>query len=146
LRSASTAAQDVPEETFEDLGHGADVHAVEATRRAPAPTERGVAETIVAGPLVHVAQDRVRLGGDLEPLLGFWVVRVSVGVELDRLLLVGGLDLLRGRRPLDLEDDVIVGLVHAHAGECTIEEVAAQRILTLKFILFALSDSRGCAP
>ena len=77
-----------------------------------AVADAGVAEAIVAGALVAVAEDGVGLGRFLELLLGLLVALVAIGVELQRQLAVRALDLLVGCRAGDLEDLVVVALAH----------------------------------
>ena len=57
-----------------------------------------VAEAVVAGALLRVGEDLVRLGGLLEALLGGLVARVLVRVELVGELAVGALQLLGSSR------------------------------------------------
>src|SRR6185503_17418408 len=95
VAEAEEVAQDVPE-VREDRG-------IEAGRSA----EPGVAVGIVALPLLGVAEDAVRLRGLLEPVLGFLVAGVPVGMVLERQLPVGRLDLGIRRVPRHPEDLVI---------------------------------------
>jgi len=79
----------------------------------------GVPEPVVARALVLVVEDLVGLRGLLELLLGLGISRIAVGVELQRLLPVGLLDLVGGRGLLDAEDLVVVAL-HAGSARATI--------------------------
>ena len=76
--------------------------------------ERGVAEAIVGRALVGIHQDVVGFAELFEFLLGVRVVRVFVGVKLDRELAVGALHFLFGRGPRDGQDFVIIALFGRH--------------------------------
>jgi len=81
--------------------------------------EPGVTEAVVHVPLVGVDQNRVRLGSFLEPLFGFFVARIAVGMEFQRELPVRALDLLFRRRPGDAQDLVVVTFAHARVATFT---------------------------
>jgi hypothetical protein len=93
---AEKVAQDVPE-VREDRG-------IEAGRSA----EPGVAVGVVTLPLLGVAEDAVRLRRLLEPVLGFLVAGVPVGMVLEGQLPVGRLDLGVRRVPRHAKDLVVV--------------------------------------
>ena len=71
-----------------------------------------MAESVVEAALFGIGEDRVRLGGLLELLLGRGVVRIAVRMELHRQLPVGALDLAVGRGARDAEDLVVIALAH----------------------------------
>jgi len=83
---------------------------VEALTAVSARAESGVAELVVLGALLFVAEDVVGLGRLLEARLGLRVAVVAVRVVLERLLPVGLLDLCAARAALDPEDLVVVAL------------------------------------
>ena len=98
LRAGAASAAAEPEdvaEAAEDVFEAAELRRIEPLR---AVADAGVAEAIVAGALVAVAQDRVGLGRFLELLFGRLVALVAIGVELQRELAIRALDLLIGRR------------------------------------------------
>ena len=112
LRAGAAAAAAEPEnvaEAAEDVFEAAELRRIEALRAA---ADAGVAEAIVAGALVAVAEDRVGLGRFLELLFGRLVALVAIGVELQRELAIRALDLLIGGGAGDLEDLVVIALAH----------------------------------
>ena len=60
---------------------------------APGRAAGPVAEAVVGGALLRIAEDAVRFGGFLEFVLGLGVVRVPVRMVLQRQLPVSALDL-----------------------------------------------------
>jgi hypothetical protein len=68
----------------------------------------GMAELIVASPLLLIREDFVGFGGLLELLDGVGVARIAVGVILDRQLAIGRSDLLARSVALHSQDFVIV--------------------------------------
>ena len=68
----------------------------------------GVAELVVAGPLLAVGEDLVGLGRLLELLDGLGVAGVAVGVVLDRQLAIRRRDLLVGSVALHAQDFVVI--------------------------------------
>ncbi len=82
----------------------------------PAPpgpaVHAGVSEAIVDAALVAVGQNRVGLGRLLEAFFGLVIVRIAIGMVLQRELAVRALDLLVRRLTLDAEDFVVVALGH----------------------------------
>ena len=74
--------------------------------------DAGVAEAIVGRPLVGVRDDRVRLGRELELLLGGRVSGIAVRMVLERQLAIGALDGSVAGIPPDAEDLVVVPLAH----------------------------------
>ena len=79
----------------------------------PAAVHAGVSEAVVEAALVAIGKDRVGLGGFLEAFLGLAIVRVAIGMVLQRELAIRALDLLIGRFALDAQDFVVVPLAHA---------------------------------
>ena len=75
-----------------------------ASRTAPTrPLEGIVPDPVVQLPLLVVRQYLVRLGGLLEPTLGFFIPRISIGMVGRRSLAVSALDLVGVRRLRDTE-------------------------------------------
>src|SRR5439155_14859443 len=66
------------------------------------------AEAVEVRALVGVGQDRVRLVHLFEPLLGFFVAAIAVGVVLHRELAIGLLELGLAGGARDAEDLVVV--------------------------------------
>jgi hypothetical protein len=62
-----------------------------------------VPDPVVQLPLLVVRQYLVRLGGLLEPTLGFFIPRISIGMVGRRSLAVSALDLVGVRRLRDTE-------------------------------------------
>ena len=115
LGPASPLAEHVAEEAAaEDVGEGGhDVLGV-AEVVHPRAFEPGVAVAIVAGALLLVGEDLVRLGGLLELLLRRGVARVLVRVELQGHLPITLLDFLDRGLALDGQDLVIIALGRRH--------------------------------
>ena len=97
------------EERVEDVADAAEAGEGITTARLPGAADAGVAEPVVASPLLRVAQDLPRLGDLLEVVLGVGVVGVGVGVQLPRLGPVGPLDVVLGGVARDAEELVEVG-------------------------------------
>ena len=99
-RAAPTAAAErvlAAEEGVEEVVEAAAGEDVVHARPAGGTGDPGLAEAVVAGPLVVVGQHLVGPGDLLEPLAGARV-GVRVGVQLARLLAVGPLDLVAPTR------------------------------------------------
>jgi hypothetical protein len=109
-------AEDVAKAT-EDVFEAAERVGIESAGRRAA--EPGVTEAVVHMPLVGVDQNRVRLGSFLEPLFGFFVARIAVGMEFQRELPVRALDLLFRRRLGDAQDLVVIAFAHARLATFT---------------------------
>src|SRR5579863_3354101 len=71
-----------------------------------------MAETVVAHPLLGIAEHLVSFGGFLEPFLGLLVAGVAVWVILHRQLAVSRFQILRGHGALNAENLVVVPLAH----------------------------------
>ena len=85
-------AEDLAEDVTEDV---VDIAGETRLERAGAePTGRLVTEAVVAGALLRVAEDFVRLGSFLEPVLGSLVAGILVGMVLNRELAEGALQFL----------------------------------------------------
>ena len=67
-----------------------------------------MAEAVVGGPLLRIAQDRVGLVQFLEPGLGLGIAGIAVGVVLHGELAEGDLQLSLGAGPFHRQDFVIV--------------------------------------
>ena len=103
--SRPTPAAPAGEEVLEDvLEEGSESRVAEAGPRA---RPRG-SEPVEVSALVGIGQDGVRLVDLFEPLLGFLVAAVAVGMELHRELAISLLDLGLAGGARDAEDLVIV--------------------------------------
>jgi hypothetical protein len=109
-------SEDVAQAAEDVLEAGEDGR-VEAGRRGAA--KPGVPEAIVHVPLVAVGEHGIRLGRFLEALFRRLVPGVPVGMELQRQFAVRALDLLFGRRALDLEHFVIIAFAHGRLATFT---------------------------
>ena len=113
--AASPSAEDVAEservaESGKDVGEIGKDRRIESRAAA---IHAGVPEPVVEASLVAIGKDRVGLGGFLEPFLGLAIVRVAIGVVLQRELAIRAFDLLVGCFALDAQHFVIVPLAHA---------------------------------
>jgi len=70
--------------------------------------EGGVAEAVVSGALLLVAEDGVSLAALFEALFAFFVAGIAVGVILQRQLAIGALDFGIRRAAADSENFVII--------------------------------------
>jgi hypothetical protein len=78
--------------------------------------DSGVPEAIVQGALFLIRQNGVGLAALFEPLLRFRIVRITVGMVLQRQPPVGALDFLIAGRPGYAEDFVILAFVIGRQG------------------------------
>ena len=76
-----------------------------------------MAEAIVGGALLRVAQDAVRFGGFLEFFLGLVIAGIAIGMVLQRQLAVGGLERRLVAIAGDAENFVIIAFGHVHVAE-----------------------------
>src|SRR5690606_13174415 len=140
-RPAAEAAE--AEEVTEDVGEVGEDVGVEAARTGALARHPRVAEAVVAGALLGIAEHGVGLGRFLEALLGFGVARVAVGVVLQRQLAVGALDVLLGRSARNAQDLVVIahrlGLGHA-------DERRAEQALTDAVAAPDLADHLAVGP
>src|SRR5438093_2241244 len=97
--AARAATEEVVEDILEEAAEAAGVEADATGYRA---------EPVVLRSLVGIRQDRVRLAGLLEAVLGVLVPRIAVGMVLHRQLTGGLLDLGGARRARDAADLVVV--------------------------------------
>ena len=67
-----------------------------------------MAETIIGGSLVGIRQNAVSFAALFEPLFGIGIIRVTVGMKLQRQLAVGALDLLLGGPAGNPEDLIVI--------------------------------------
>ena len=72
-----------------------------------------MAEAVIGGAFLGVAQDAIRFGGFLEFLFGFVVARIAVGMKFQRELAVGAFEDRFVAVAADAEDFVIVAFGHA---------------------------------
>jgi hypothetical protein len=98
-----------PEEVRQDVAEAADVEVAEAAGRAAGAAE-DAATAVVLLALLRVAQDVVRLGDLLEPLLRRLVARVVVRVVLLGQAVIRLLDLGDARLSVDAEH--FIGVAH----------------------------------
>ena len=84
---------------------------------AAALGKSGVAITIVGRPFLFVHEDVIGFTELFEFLFGVRVFGILVGVEFDRKLAVGALDLVAASIPFDAQDFVVIALSR-HYAEC----------------------------
>ena len=118
LRPAATpaSAEDVakPErvpESREDIGEVGEDRRVESLC-AGTTIYASVSKAVVQTALLAIGEDGVRLGRFLEAFLGLAVVRIPVGMVLQRELSILALDLLVRRLALDAKDLLVIALTH----------------------------------
>ncbi len=80
-----------------------------------------MAEAIVGGALLRVAQDAIGLGGFLEFLFGVVVAGIAIGMKFERQLAVGGLKHRLLAVASDAENFVIIALSYAHCSSTYLE-------------------------
>jgi len=92
---AAAAAAAHTEQIIEDVGEGGGEIGAKTVRRthAVALLERGMAKTVIGRALAGIFEDLVGLVDFLEPVFGFGIARVAIGMVLHRMLAKGGLDL-----------------------------------------------------
>ena len=94
-----------------------------------------MAEAVVGGALLRIAQDAISFGGFLEFLLGRGIVRIAVGMIALGELAVSALDLLIAGFPADTQYFVIISLrhgVHCDYGLTATLTMAGRRSFPLK--------------
>ena len=115
--ATATAAARHAEHLTEDVAKGVEdlFDVVEMVREL---LRAGVAELIVAGPLLAVGEDLVGLGCFLELLDGLGVAGIAVGVKLDRQLAISRGDFPVGSVALQTQDFVVIafGSHRGHGG------------------------------
>ena len=77
-----------------------------------------MAEAVVGGALLRIAQDAIGLGGFLEFFLGVVIAGIAVGMMLQGELAVGRLEHRLVAVPGYTEDFIIVSFGHAHFLTC----------------------------
>ena len=92
--ASERAATAATEERVEQVAEAAAGEHVAEVRTAGSRSHAGLAEAVVPGPRVGIAEHLVRLRDLLETLLGGRVAGVGVGVQLARLLAIRLLDLV----------------------------------------------------
>ena len=126
VAEAEEIAQDVAE-----IGEG---FGVEAGRTAGA-LHAGMAEAIVSGALLRIAQDAIGFAGFLEFFFGGGIVRIAVGMVALGEFAVSALDLLIAGFLADTEYFVIISLrhgIHCGYGLTATLTIAGLRSLPLK--------------
>ena len=109
-RAASRAAE--AEEVAEDVGEIGEAFGTRPLRRAG---DAGMAEVIVPGALVRVAEHAVGFGGFLERGFRRMVAGIAIGMMFERELAIGALEIRVARVAVDTEDLVVVAPAHALA-------------------------------
>ena len=127
--AAPAAAEHVAEaervaETREDVGEVGENRRVEAGAAPTRRSRRRDRSGRTAPRFSAIGEHRVRFGRFLEALLGVAIVRVAIGVVLQRELAIRALDLLVRRLALDAQYLVVVAL--AHAGPCPLAHCTIQ--------------------
>ncbi len=110
VAAATASTKDVAEDVAKDVGETAAATTKAATGLA---IDTGVAELVVCRTLGGIRQDFVSFARLLELVLGFLIVRVTVGVILHRELTISPFDFLLVRVPGYPENFVIIALGHA---------------------------------
>lgn len=100
-RSSLASAENVVEHREDVI----DIHSIEVMSGRAAETF--MAELIVLAATIRVRQNLVRLGAFLEGLLGFFVSRITVRVELHREAAIRPFDLIARRGAFNREDFVV---------------------------------------
>src|SRR5262249_51417045 len=108
-RAAGPAASEAgeTEEVLEEVGELAEDRRVESGKARPAARDAGVPEPVVAGPLLGVGEDGVRLGGFLELLGRLGIAGIAVRVVRQGELAVRRLQLAVDGFPAYTEDLVV---------------------------------------
>src|ERR1019366_8729386 len=126
VAEAEEIAQDIAE-----IGKGFGV----VTGGAAGALHARMAEAIVGGALLRIAQDTIGLAGFLEFLFRAGIVRIAVGMVAFGEFAVGAFDLLIAGFPADTEYFVIVSLrhgIHRGYGLTATLTIAGLRSLPLK--------------
>src|SRR6185437_15775390 len=107
--SATASAKDVaePEELAEDVVEVLENAGIKAATSSRAPYAR-MPEPVIHASFFGVGQDGVSLATFLELFFRIRIIRIAVGMELQRQLAVRALDFLLARAPLDAEHLVII--------------------------------------
>ena len=100
-RAASCGAENVTEEIIEKVTEIAEISEITAWMSATGSAHAGMPETVVAGALLCVREDGVGLGDLLETLLSRRIVRITVGMTLQRELSIGLLEVGLAGTPVD---------------------------------------------
>ena len=103
-------SKQIPEEIAEQVGEVAQVAEILETRMPAASPDASEAKAIVGTPLVRVRENRVGLRSHLETLLSGGIVRIPVGMVLERDLPIGLLQLGLFDAARDAQDFVVIAL------------------------------------
>ncbi len=109
--TTTAATEDITENIAENIREAGTAASESAT--AGLAVHAGMAELVIGSPLGRLCQYFVGFAGLFELVLGFGVVRVTVGVVLHGELSVGSLDFLLVRIPGNPENLVIIAFGHA---------------------------------
>jgi hypothetical protein len=107
--AASTAAEEVaePKDVADNVAEIREDTRIE-TAGSGSPTDSGMAEPVVIGAFLGVAQNSVGFRSLLERLLGFFISRIAIGVILKRQLPIGALDFLVAGGTRNAKDLVVI--------------------------------------
>ena len=110
--AAAALAEQVAEaeEIAEDVAEIGELLGVEAGRTAARALHSGVAEAVVSGALLRIAQDAIGLAAFLELLFGVGIVGIPIGMKALGELAVSGLQFRIGGLLADTEYFVIISL------------------------------------
>ena len=110
MRGATTEEISKVEELPEDVVKIGEGVWIEALSRSALQSLMAV--VVIGGAFLRVAQDAVSLCGFLEFLFGFGVVRIAVGVVLERQLTIGALQYILVGAAGDTQNFVVISLAH----------------------------------
>ena len=144
--ATGTSAKKISEskKVAKDIAQVLECRGIEPGRSGAAYT--GVTEAVVSGTLVGVRQNRVCLAALLELLFGVGIVGIAVGMELQRQLAIGALDLLLGRAPPDAKDLVVVAFPVARQNRSILPFLLVVWIYRFEFCATLTIDGRSRRP
>src|SRR5262249_34876320 len=115
---AAPPAHELAEQVVEDVRHGGSEVGTKAVAAAPLPVERGVAELVVGGTLLRIAQRLVGLVELLELVLGALIAGIAIGMAVLGQAAECRLDVLLACPPGKPQCLVVVALGHQRVFRC----------------------------
>src|ERR1700733_10099365 len=100
-----------------------------------------VAETVVPGALIAIAQYLVSFGRFLEFFFGFFIIRISVRMKLHSELAIRFLYLIDRRRPNDFENLIIITLHYLTLHSCCIHSLDDRSFHSFRNKYFRMSQN-----